>query len=97
MVSSGAVSSPGPADSTSPGSGGSSHRKFDVRGSRRLTGWEEWFWYLLAGLTYIVCGIWQKFLLNWFIGPAWLVAFVVLGPAMWDRLRGRGRTSGDRP
>ena len=62
----------------------------DHRGSRRLSGKEEWFWYLAAAISYIVCGIWQKFLLNWFIGPLWLVAFVVIGPAVWDRVRGLG-------
>jgi hypothetical protein len=61
----------------------------DVRGARRLAGKEEWFWYLFAAVTYIACGIWQKFLLNWIIGPLWLVAVVVIGPAVWDRVRGR--------
>jgi hypothetical protein len=62
--------------------------------SRRLTGREEWFWYLFAAVTYIACGIWQKFLLNWFVGPAWLVAFVVFGPLVWDRIRGARRRPG---
>lgn len=59
-----------------------------VRGGRRLRGAEEWFWYLAAAISYIILGIWHKWLLNWFVGPAWLVAFVVVGPALWDRLRG---------
>lgn len=63
--------------------------ELDVSGSRRLTGREEWFWYVVAAVTYIGAGIWQKFLLNWFVGPLWLVAVVVVGPALWDRLRGR--------
>lgn len=78
MVASPAVPEPEQADA-----------KTDFSGSRRLTGKEEWFWYLAAAVSYIVLGIWHKFLLNWFVGPAWLVAVVVVGPAVWDRLRGR--------
>jgi len=86
MVTSGAVSSPEvPADSA----GGSSD--LDFRGSRRLAGKEEWFWYVVAAVSYILLGIWHKFLLNWFVGPVWLVAVVVIGPAVWDRIRGLRR------
>ena len=60
----------------------------DFRGSRRLTGGEEWFWYIAAAVTYIVAGIWHKWLLNWLIGPIWLIAFVVIGPWIVDRARG---------
>ena len=80
MVSSGAV----PPPDTAPGT---RQPDLDVRGSRRLTGREEWFWYVLAAVSYAACGIWQKFLLNWIIGPLWLVAVVVAGPALWDRVR----------
>lgn len=73
MVTSGPVSSPERSD-------------LDVRGKRRLTGKEEWFWYLAAAISYILLGIWHKFLLNWFVGPVWLVAFVIIGPAVWDRI-----------
>lgn len=66
------------------------------RPGRRLTGFEEWFWYLLAAVTYIGVATWHKFILNWIMGPAWLVTFVVVGPLAWDRLRRRvGR--GARP
>jgi len=65
--------------------------ELDFRGSRRLTGKEEWFWYLLAAVTYIVLGIWHKWLLNWFVGPAWLVAIVVIGPWLTDRIGITGR------
>ena len=58
----------------------------DFRGSRRLVGAEEWFWYLAAASTYIVLGIWHKWLLNWFVGPAWLVTFIVVGPWLTDRI-----------
>ncbi len=59
----------------------------DHRGSRRLGLVEQWVWYLLAGATYIGLGVWHKWLLNWFVGPVWLVAFVVIGPWLWDRAR----------
>ena len=39
----------------------------------------------------MLASIWHKFLLNWFVGPFWLVAVVIVGPAIWDRLRGWGR------
>lgn len=60
-----------------------------MRGSRRLTGREEWAWYLVAGVSYVSLSIFHKWLLNWIIGPLWLVAVVCLGPALFDRLRGR--------
>jgi hypothetical protein len=65
----------------------------DFRGSRRLVGVEEWIWYLVAAITYILLGIWHKWLLNWFVGPVWLVAFVVVGPWITDRIgiTNRGR------
>jgi hypothetical protein len=65
----------------------------DSRGSRRLSATEQWVWTLIAGVTYIVAGIYQKFFLNWFVGPLWLVGFVVFGPLLWDRVRGRRRSA----
>lgn len=59
----------------------------DFRGSRRLTGGEEWFWYLFAAVTYIGASIWHKWLLNWLIGPIWLITVVVVGPWLLDRAR----------
>ena len=35
----------------------------------------------LAGVTYIGFGMFHKFLLNWIIGPVWLVAWIWLVPA----------------
>ena len=51
----------------------------------RLTGAAEWFWYVTAAIGYVAFGIWHKWLLNWFIGPLWLVTVVCLGPATVDR------------
>lgn len=72
----------------SPPEGSGSGRGFN---DRRLTGREEWFWYLAAAVSYTVVGIFHKFLLNWIAGPLWLVAVVVVGPAVGDRLRRRIR------
>ena len=62
---------------------------------RRLTRIESALWYGLAGASYVGLSVHHKFLLNWFIGPLWLVAFVVFGPALWDRLRWRFRRHPD--
>jgi len=67
----------------------------DFRGSRRLVGKEEWFWYLAAAISYITLGIWHKWLLNWFVGPVWLVAIVVIGPWLTDRVGITGRGPDD--
>ena len=53
---------------------------------RRLSGREEALWYLVAGISYIGASLVEKGLLNWFIGPVWLVAVVTLGPAAADRV-----------
>ena len=45
------------------------------------------FWYLAAAVSYTLLGIWHKWLLNWWTGPLWLVAFVVAGPALSARWR----------
>jgi hypothetical protein len=57
--------------------------------SRRLVGAEEWALYVFAAVTYIVAGIWQKWLLNWVVGPLWLVTVVCLGPPLVDWVRRR--------
>jgi hypothetical protein len=57
--------------------------------TRALNLRETWFWYVFAGVTYIGASLAQKGLLNWFVGPAWLVAVVWFGPLLVDRIRGR--------
>jgi hypothetical protein len=47
--------------------------------------------YLLAGVTYVGFGMFHKFLLNWIIGPIWLVAWVWLVPELIDSIRRRPR------
>ncbi|MGH9113369.1 MAG: hypothetical protein ACRDZN_13910 [Acidimicrobiales bacterium] len=64
----------------------------DQGGARRLGPGETAFWYGLAGVTYVGLSIFHKWLLNWFIGPLWLVAFVWLGPEVVDRVRRRRTT-----
>jgi hypothetical protein len=61
----------------------------DHGGARRLGPGETAFWYGLAGISYIALSIFHKWLLNWMIGPLWLVAFVWLGPELVDRVRRR--------
>lgn len=61
----------------------------DHIGARRLSTRETWVWYTLAFVSYVTLSIWHKFLLNWIIGPLWLVAFAWLGPAIYDKIRGR--------
>jgi hypothetical protein len=68
--------------------------ELDHRGSRRLGPWEQWFWYLVAGLSYIAFGVYHKWVLNWIVGPAWLVGVVVAGPWLVDRVRARFRGRG---
>jgi hypothetical protein len=61
----------------------------DHRGSRRLGRREEAFWYLFAAVSYVGLAIFHKWLLNWIVGPAWLVATVTIGPGIVDRVRRR--------
>jgi len=43
--------------------------------------------YLLAGASYVGLGIFNKWLLNWVIGPIWLVVWIWLVPGLVDRAR----------
>jgi len=72
------------AGSAGPEPPGGTPGTIDHRRSRRLGHPELWIWYLLAAVTYIGLGVFHKFLFNWFIGPIWLIAVVVIGPALWD-------------
>jgi hypothetical protein len=65
--------------------------RLDHRRSRRLGVGESVLWYGLAGARYVALSIFHKWLLNWFIGPLWLVTFVWAGPALVDRVRRRSR------
>jgi hypothetical protein len=56
----------------------------DHLGQRRLTPTETRWLYAAAFVSYVVLSIWQKFLLNWIVGPLWLVAFAWLGPYVID-------------
>jgi hypothetical protein len=52
----------------------------------------------VAAVSYITAGIWNKWLLNWLVGPVWLVAVVCLGPPLATWVRGElvGRLIGGR-
>jgi uncharacterized membrane-anchored protein len=43
--------------------------------------------YVAAGVSYVVVGMYFKFLLNWVIGPVWLVTWIWAVPALVERLR----------
>ena len=45
--------------------------------------------YVTAGVTYIGFSIYNKWLLDWIVGPAWLVAWVWGLPALWRLARGK--------
>lgn len=49
---------------------------------------EELVWCVLAGVSYIGVSVVHKFLLNWIIGPLWLVGVMVVGPAITAAIRG---------
>ena len=72
--------------------GAASDAELDHRGERRLSARESVVWYAVAAVTYIGFATWEKVLLTWFIGPAWLVATLTVGPRLWDRLRRRNPT-----
>jgi hypothetical protein len=43
--------------------------------------------YASAAVTYISLSIYNKWLLNWVLGPVWLVAWVWGLPALWKLIR----------
>jgi hypothetical protein len=59
------------------------------RWGRRLSITETAVWYGIAFVTYVAASIFEKGLLNWIVGPLWLVGVVVYGPRAYDRVRGR--------
>jgi hypothetical protein len=78
---------------------GQAARPGPARGAPAVGRGELAFWYGAAAVTYVGASIVEKALLNWFVGPLWLVAFVWLGPLAAGLLRGRGRApvGGSRP
>jgi hypothetical protein len=51
-------------------------------------------WYVIAAVSYCAASIVEKGLLNWFVGPLWLVAVVWLGPELVDLVRARSSRRG---
>jgi hypothetical protein len=49
----------------------------------------DFFLYASAAITYISLSIYNKWLLDWIVGPLWLVAWVWGLPALWRLVRGR--------
>jgi hypothetical protein len=54
---------------------------------RWLTRRGELALYLAAGVSYVGLAMFHKFLLNWIIGPLWLVAWVWLVPTLLEGAR----------
>ena len=73
---------------TPPGGGDTG---LDHLGARRLSLRETWVWYIVAGVTYVAVATYHKFVLNWIVGPLWLVLVVVGGAAPGGGRRGGGR------
>jgi hypothetical protein len=46
--------------------------------------WVDVVLYVTAGVTYIGFSIYNKWLLDWIVGPAWLVAWVWGLPALFN-------------
>ncbi|MGV3758637.1 MAG: hypothetical protein ACO1PW_03725, partial [Actinomycetota bacterium] len=42
--------------------------------------------YVLAGVSYVVLGVFHKWLLNWVVGPIWLVTWIWAVPILVDRV-----------
>ncbi len=47
------------------------------------------FLYTAAAVTYVLFSIHNKWLLNWVLGPLWLVGWVWGLPALWNLVRRR--------
>ncbi len=52
--------------------------------------------YLAAAVSYIGLGLYHKWLLNWVVGPLWLIAWLELVPAL-GRIVTRHRAWPERP
>jgi len=51
--------------------------------------WVDFLLYATAAISYISLSIYNKWLLDWIVGPLWLVAWVWGLPALWRLVRGR--------
>ena len=49
----------------------------------------DFFLYAGAAVSYISLAIYNKWLLDWIVGPAWLVAWVWGVPALYNLIRRR--------
>jgi hypothetical protein len=47
----------------------------------------DFFLYVSAAITYISLSIYNQWLLDWIVGPLWLVAWVWGLPALWKLVR----------
>ena len=47
--------------------------------------------YVVAGITYVIVGMFNKWMLNWVLGPIWLIVWVWIVPGIADRIVQRVR------
>ena len=72
---------PGPAPS--PESAAPASRRFTT------ANYVDFFLYASAAVTYVSLSIYNKWLLDWIVGPFWLVAWVWGLPALYKLIRRR--------
>lgn len=82
---------PGAAPPEPVGTAGASRQRPGavVPGVAQLSLSATWFWYLIAGTTYVAASVWHKWLLNWVAGPLWLVVVVWFGPLLVEKVHRR--------
>jgi hypothetical protein len=76
----GPAPSPEPA---TPASEGSTSKRFTT------ANYVDFFLYASAAITYVSLSIYNKWLLDWIVGPFWLVAWVWGLPALYNLIRRR--------
>jgi hypothetical protein len=57
--------------------------------SGRPPKWVDVVLYVMAGVSYIGLSVYNKWLLDWIVGPAWLVGWVWGLPALYNLIRRR--------
>ena len=62
-------------------------RRCDAGRPDRGPKYVDFFLYASAAVTYISLSIYNKWLLDWIVGPLWLVAWVWGLPALWSLIR----------
>jgi hypothetical protein len=72
-----------------PPAPGSPHNRETPSVATVVPKWVDVLLYVSAGVTYIGFSIYNKWLLDWIVGPLWLVAWVWGLPALYNLVRRR--------